>query len=115
MALHNFIRGLDSSPGATSFIKPQTREGVVEDSEATVEVKFFGSSLWVDEYETKGDALVIPGLTKAAVVHDAGLLITANDGVKVCDVSMKYEPFVCLYMRHNRKHVLSCVDLRSDL
>lgn len=83
MALHNFIRGLDSSPGATSFIKPQTREGVVEDSEATVEVKFFGSSLWVDEYETKGDALVIPGLSKPAVVHDAGLLITANDGVKL--------------------------------
>ncbi|KAH9636936.1 hypothetical protein HF086_016875 [Spodoptera exigua] len=83
MALHNFIRGLDSSPGATSFIKPQTNDGVVEDSEATIEVKFFGSSLWVDEYETKGDALVIPGLSKPAVVHEAGLLITANDGVKL--------------------------------
>lgn len=83
VALHNFIRGLDSSPGATTFIKPQTKEGIVEDGDATIEVKFFGSSLWVDEYETKGDALVINGLNKPAVVHEAGLLITANDGVKV--------------------------------
>ncbi|KAG6464177.1 hypothetical protein O3G_MSEX014337 [Manduca sexta] len=81
MALHNFIRGLDSSPGATSFIKPQTKDGVV-DAEP-VEVKFFGSSLWQAEYDTEGDKLVIPGLNVPAVVHDAGLLITANDGVKL--------------------------------
>lgn len=31
----------------------------------------------------EGDKLVIPGLKRPAVVHDAGLLITANDGVKV--------------------------------
>ncbi|XP_037292640.1 cytosolic 10-formyltetrahydrofolate dehydrogenase [Manduca sexta] len=81
MALHNFIRGLDSSPGATSFIKPQTKDGVV-DAEP-IEVKFFGSSLWQAEYDTEGDKLVIPGLNVPAVVHDAGLLITANDGVKL--------------------------------
>ncbi|GBP27061.1 Cytosolic 10-formyltetrahydrofolate dehydrogenase [Eumeta japonica] len=83
VALHNFIRGLDSSPGATTFIKPQTREGVDEDSDATVEIKFFGSGLWEGEYETQGDKLVIPGLLKPAIVHEDGLLITANDGVKL--------------------------------
>ncbi|XP_075983493.1 cytosolic 10-formyltetrahydrofolate dehydrogenase [Anticarsia gemmatalis] len=82
VALHNFIRGLDSSPGATTIIKAQTKEGVV-DSAANVEVKFFGSSLWQAEYETQGDALVIDGLNKPAVVHEAGLLITANDGVQL--------------------------------
>lgn len=81
--LHNFIRGLDSSPGATSFIQPQTKEGIVEDSEATIEVKFFGSTLWEGEFEMEGDKLVIPGLKRPAVVHDGGLLISANDGVKV--------------------------------
>ncbi|XP_026314184.1 cytosolic 10-formyltetrahydrofolate dehydrogenase [Hyposmocoma kahamanoa] len=81
--LHNFIRGLDSSPGATCIIKPQTKEGIIEDSEAIIEVKFFGSALWEGEFEMEGDKLVIPGLKRPAVVHDAGLLITANDGVKL--------------------------------
>ncbi|CAG4933162.1 unnamed protein product [Colias eurytheme] len=83
VALHNFIRGLDSSPGATTFIKPQTKDGVNEESEANVEIKFFGSSLWEGEYETEGDKIYIPGLKKPAVIHEAGLLITANDGIKL--------------------------------
>ncbi|XP_072934494.1 cytosolic 10-formyltetrahydrofolate dehydrogenase [Epargyreus clarus] len=81
--LHNFIRGMDSSPGATTFIKPQTKDGVDEANEASIEIKFFGSSLWEGEYETEGDEVVIPGLERPAVIHDAGLLITANDGVKL--------------------------------
>ncbi|XP_045503478.1 cytosolic 10-formyltetrahydrofolate dehydrogenase [Colias croceus] len=83
VALHNFIRGLDSSPGATTFINPQTKDGVNEESEANVEIKFFGSSLWEGEYETEGDKIYIPGLKKPAVIHEAGLLITANDGIKL--------------------------------
>ncbi|XP_038217336.1 cytosolic 10-formyltetrahydrofolate dehydrogenase [Zerene cesonia] len=83
VALHNFIRGLDSSPGATTFIKPQTKDGVNEGSEANIEIKFFGSSLWEGEYETEGDKIYIPGLKKPAVIHEAGLLITANDGIKL--------------------------------
>lgn len=83
IALHNFIRGLDSSPGATTFIKPQTKEGLVPDSDTNIEVKFFGSTLWQGEYEAQGDILLIDGLKKPAVVHEAGLLITANDGVQL--------------------------------
>lgn len=41
VALHNFIRGLDSSPGATTFIKPQTREGVDEASEGEFYIILF--------------------------------------------------------------------------
>lgn len=81
VALHNFIRGLDSSPGATSHIAPQTREGIVDGD--NVEVKFFGSSLWQGEYEAEGDCIILRGLKQPAVIHDAGLLVTANDGVKV--------------------------------
>nr|XP_013189662.1 unnamed protein product [Amyelois transitella] len=83
VALHNFIRGLDSSPGATTTIKPQTKDGFVEGSEDTIELKLFGSTLWEGEYEAKGDKLVISGLKAPAVVHEAGLMITANDGVKL--------------------------------
>ncbi|VVC93052.1 unnamed protein product [Leptidea sinapis] len=83
VALHNFIRGLDSSPGATTFIKPHNKEGVEESGEANIEIKFFGSSLWEGEYEAKGDKINIPGLKSPAVIHEAGLLITANDGVKL--------------------------------
>ncbi|CAK1541584.1 unnamed protein product [Leptosia nina] len=81
--LHNFIRGLDSSPGATTFIKPQTIDGVESDSDTNVEIKFFGSSLWEGEYEMEGDQILIPGLNKPAIIHEGGLLITANDGVKI--------------------------------
>ncbi|XP_063628857.1 cytosolic 10-formyltetrahydrofolate dehydrogenase [Cydia splendana] len=81
-ALHNFIRGLDSSPGATTFIQPQTREGIDSSSDSTVEIKFFGSSLWKGG-DLVGDKLVIPGLKNPALVHDGGLLITADDGVKL--------------------------------
>lgn len=73
---------MDSSPGATTFIQPQTKDGVEEGNDATVEIKFFGSGLWKGG-DVEGDKLVIPGLENAAVVHDGGLLITANDGVKV--------------------------------
>ncbi|OWR54998.1 cytosolic 10-formyltetrahydrofolate dehydrogenase like protein [Danaus plexippus plexippus] len=83
LALHNFIRGLDSSPGATTFIKPQNKDGVDKTSDANIEIKFFGSSLWEAEYETEGDKLFITGLNKPAVVHADGLLITANDGIKL--------------------------------
>ncbi|XP_045487021.1 cytosolic 10-formyltetrahydrofolate dehydrogenase [Pieris rapae] len=79
VALHNFIRGLDSSPGATTFIKPQSKDSENEN----IEIKFFGSSLWEGEYEAEGDVIIIPGLNKPAVIHDGGLLITANDGVKL--------------------------------
>lgn len=82
LALHNFVRGLDSSPGATSFIEPQTKDGIIGDGEK-IEIKFFGSSLWQSEYETEGDKLYITGLNKPAVVHEAGLLVTANDGVRL--------------------------------
>ncbi|CAH2051802.1 unnamed protein product, partial [Iphiclides podalirius] len=71
LALHNFIRGLDSSPGATTSLSPD------------VELKLYGSSLWQAEYETAGEPLLIPGLEQPAIVHEAGLLITANDGVKL--------------------------------
>ncbi|XP_046964219.1 cytosolic 10-formyltetrahydrofolate dehydrogenase [Vanessa cardui] len=80
--LHNFIRGLDSSPGATTLIKSQNKDAD-ETKDANIEVKFFGSSLWEGEYEAEGEKLFIPGLLKPAVVHDAGLLITANDGVRL--------------------------------
>lgn len=50
--------------------------------DATVEIKFFGSSLW-QSGEVDGETLYIDGLKAPAIVHDGGLLITANDGVKV--------------------------------
>ncbi|XP_047999171.1 cytosolic 10-formyltetrahydrofolate dehydrogenase isoform X2 [Leguminivora glycinivorella] len=82
IALHNFIRGLDSSPGATTFIEPQTRDGIDSSSESTVELKLFGSCLWKGG-AVEGDKLEIPGLKAPALVHDGGLLVTADDGVQL--------------------------------
>lgn len=67
--IHNFIRGLDSSPGAWTVL-----DGT--------EVKLYKSAIWTDETPT-GDQVTVDTLQTPAVVHDNGLLITCNDGLKV--------------------------------
>ncbi|XP_064080015.1 cytosolic 10-formyltetrahydrofolate dehydrogenase-like isoform X1 [Macrobrachium nipponense] len=67
--LHNFIRGLDSSPGAWTVIDGQ-------------EVKLFGSKLYTGS-AVEGREVAIEGLGTAGVIHKDGLLLTGSDGKKV--------------------------------
>lgn len=67
--IHNFIRGLDSSPGAWTVLDGK-------------EVKLYKSTIWAKEIPT-GDQVTVDTLQIPAVVHDNGLLITCGDGVKV--------------------------------
>ncbi|KAK4319328.1 hypothetical protein Pmani_009720 [Petrolisthes manimaculis] len=67
--LHNFIRGLDSSPGAWTVMDGQ-------------EVKLFGSKMFSgvvgESREVEIESIAKPGL-----IHKDGLLLTGTDGKKV--------------------------------
>lgn len=63
--IHDFIRGLDSTPGAWTMMDDK-------------EVRLFGSSLWNDK---QSDSEKIVDLEeRKGVIHDGGLLIKAVDG-----------------------------------
>ncbi|XP_046406123.1 cytosolic 10-formyltetrahydrofolate dehydrogenase [Ischnura elegans] len=63
--IHNFIRGMDSSPGAWGVIDGQ-------------EVKMFGSSLW-DQPVPDGMDCAIEGSELNGVIHNGGLIVRGND------------------------------------
>ncbi|KAG7167569.1 Cytosolic 10-formyltetrahydrofolate dehydrogenase-like [Homarus americanus] len=69
-SVHNFIRGLDSSPGAWTVMDGQ-------------EVKLFGSKMFSG---SAGDGLQveIEGLATPGVIHKDGLILTGSDGKKLC-------------------------------
>lgn len=69
--LHNFIRGMDSVPGASCSIKIPTCE-VFE------EARLFGSSLWRAAIPI-GREVLIEGNT-SGIIHEDGLLISGSDG-----------------------------------
>jgi formyltetrahydrofolate dehydrogenase len=73
--VHNFIRGLDSAPGAWTLLNNE-------------KVKLFGSQLW-NKPKPDGDVVEIKGLVHKGIVHPEGLLVTCKDGslvniVKLC-------------------------------
>nr|CAD7457679.1 unnamed protein product [Timema tahoe] len=67
--IHNFIRGLDSAPGAWALLNNQ-------------EVKLFGSSLWT-ESEPQGQTVELGENTGKGIIHDKGLLLIGSDGKMV--------------------------------
>ncbi|XP_046609380.1 cytosolic 10-formyltetrahydrofolate dehydrogenase isoform X1 [Neodiprion virginianus] len=62
--VHNFIRALDSTPGAWTLINGE-------------EVRLFGSSIWTAS-KPEGDVVDVGG--QEGIVHGAGLLVKAADG-----------------------------------
>ncbi|KAI5700162.1 hypothetical protein M8J76_012713 [Diaphorina citri] len=67
--IHNFIRGLDSSPGASTVLNG-------------IEVKVFASSMWEDA-NIEGTPVTVEGSDTPAILHPDGLLFTGSDGQKV--------------------------------
>jgi Methionyl-tRNA formyltransferase len=66
VSVHNFIRGMDSAPGAWTFIKNE-------------KVKLFGSQLWTKP-KPGGVEVEIEGLSNKGVIHSEGLLIPCKNG-----------------------------------
>lgn len=69
--IFNFIRALDSVPGAKALV--ETADGAPE------EVRLFGASLFHSELPV-GKAIQFIGLTRTALVHSDGILIQGTDG-----------------------------------
>lgn len=69
----NFIRGLDSVPGAIAYI--------VDDENKNVEktIRLFGAHI-ISDIPTTGNYIKLKGLSKPALVHEGGLLIEGSDG-----------------------------------
>lgn len=67
--IHNFIRGLDSSPGASTVLNG-------------IEVKIFASTLWEGK-DVEGTLIAVEGYATPAVLHSDGILFTGSDGQKV--------------------------------
>ncbi|XP_026282874.1 cytosolic 10-formyltetrahydrofolate dehydrogenase [Frankliniella occidentalis] len=68
--IHDFIRGLDSSPGALALLNGE-------------EVKLFGSSLWTGSTPSEADEVAIEGLEAPGLVHAGGLLLQGSDGKRL--------------------------------
>lgn len=75
-AIFNFIRGLDSVPGAIAY--------ALDENEDEVMIRLFGSQMF-DDPIPEGKPLKLKGLTTPALVTEKGLLITGSDG-KVVNV-----------------------------
>lgn len=67
--VHDFIRGLDSSPGALALLNGE-------------EVRLFGSSLWPGAVPADADAteVAVEGMKGRGLVHAGGLLLRGSDG-----------------------------------
>lgn len=70
--LHNFIRGMDSVPGASCLMK-------IPGSEEFQEALLFGSSLWKSAVPVDGRQVEVFG-AKPGIIHEEGLLVAGSDG-----------------------------------
>ncbi|EDW25564.1 GL26664 [Drosophila persimilis] len=71
----NFVRGLDSVPGAIATVLLQ--DGTEE------QIRLFGAHLYSAGPVSNGQPLRLQGLTKPAWIHASGLLIEGTDGAFV--------------------------------
>ena len=71
--MHNFVRGLDSVPGAWTVLQD-------------VKVKLYGSQLW-NKPKPNGVAVEVKGADSNGIVHSEGLLIPCKDGSMVCFIN----------------------------
>ncbi|KAJ3652204.1 hypothetical protein Zmor_018189 [Zophobas morio] len=74
LEIHNFIRGMDSVPGATCRIR-------IPGEPDFQEVFLFGSSIWKGS-KPSGNEIDVEG-ADPGLIHEDGLLISGHDGVLV--------------------------------
>jgi len=76
--LHNFIRGLDSSPGAwtsVSLVDPAGSESV-----EWQEIRLYGAQRFKSDAIPSGRAVFFEGCERSGVITDQGMLIPGSDG-----------------------------------
>lgn len=73
--MFNFIRALDSVPGALAFVE-------TEDGEE-IPIRLFGAQMHSAKLPANGQPLKLTGVSQPAIVADNGLFITGTDGEAV--------------------------------
>ena len=81
--IHDFIRGLDSVPGAWTFLDGK-------------ETKLFGSKLWHGELPS-GTEVNLEGAIKPGIVHEKGLILFGKIRI------FSYMPRFFLYVNESMK------------
>jgi len=76
--LHNFIRGLDSSPGAWTSVSLENPE-IGKESVQWQEIRLYGSQKLKSAEVPQGRAVYFQGCQRVGVITDAGMLIPGND------------------------------------
>jgi len=76
--LHNFIRGLDSSPGAWTSVSLEDPAG--SESVAWQEIRLYGAQRFKSDVIPSGRAVYFEGCERSGVITDQGMLIPGNDG-----------------------------------
>lgn len=66
----NFIRGLDSVPGAIAFIETEEQTNEL--------IRLFGAHI-ISDIPSKGSYIKLKGLARPALIHEGGLLIEGTD------------------------------------
>lgn len=73
--IFNFVRGLDSNPGALVF--------TISDQKTEEPVRLYGAEIYEKVLPTNGKSLNIKGLSKDAIVHEGGIILIGEDNVLV--------------------------------
>lgn len=74
--IFNFIRGLDSQPGALAY--------AINDKGQEEAIRLYNASLYHDVIPSPARKIQLKGLQHPALVHEHGLLIPGTDGDYVC-------------------------------
>lgn len=70
--IFNFIRGLDSVPGALAY--------AISKNDEEEPIRLFGASLYYDTIPSDAKALKLKGVQRPALINEHGLLIPGTDG-----------------------------------
>lgn len=73
--IFNFIRALDSVPGAIAYVESEDGQ--------EVPIRLFGAEMHVSRDVPKGESLKLTGIRQPAIVAPTGLFITGSDGQTV--------------------------------
>ena len=78
--LHNFIRGLDSSPGAWTLASLEDPSGSSAESVSWQEIRLYGSQVFKSAELPSGRPVYFQGSAKPGIQWDNGLLLPGQDG-----------------------------------
>lgn len=76
--LHNFIRGLDSSPGAWTVVSLQ--EPKDNEADNWQEIRLYGSQLYKGASIPSGQIVYLKDNQNTGILWDNGLLLPGQDG-----------------------------------